>query len=157
MPSASSTSRKRRKPRGPNILDLVPERNRHLQFSVREEPLGKAAPKDPGAAGTVTIRVPRFRGALGQGLCRLFRVAPWINVNLDAYGSLVWTAMDGKRTVRQLGKKLKDRFGEDVEPIYRRLAEFLSLLERNTIISYVNIPRKATMMRAYLRVIKTQP
>jgi hypothetical protein len=142
MPSASSTSRKRRKPRGPNILDLVPERNLHLKFSVREEPLDKAAPKDPGAAGTVTIMVPRFRGGLGQGFCRVFRVSPWINVNLDAYGSLVWTAMDGKRTVRQLGEKLKERFGDDVEPLNWRLAEFLSLLERNTIISYANLPLK---------------
>jgi len=144
MPSASSTSRKRREPKGQNILDLVPKRNRCLRFSVRDEPLGTVASKDPGAAGTVIILVPRFKGALGLGFCRIFRVAPWINVNLDAYGSLVWTAIDGRRTVRQLGEQLKERFGDDVEPIYGRLAEFLSLLERNTIISYVNLPQKAT-------------
>ena len=92
--------------------------------------------------------VPRFKGALGQGFCRVFRVAPWINVNLDAYGSLVWTAIDGKRTVRDLGDELKEQFGEEVEPLYWRLAEFLSLLERNTIIGYVNIPPKATAKRS---------
>jgi hypothetical protein len=147
MPSVSSTSRKRRKPKGQNILDLVPERNRRLPFSVRDEPLGTVASKDPGAAGTVTIMVPRFKGALGQGFCRVFRVALWINVNLDAYGSLVWTAIDGIRTVRQLGEQLKERFGDDVEPLYGRLAEFLSLLERNTIIGYVNLHQKATSVR----------
>jgi len=148
MPSVSSTSRKRRRSRGLNILDLVPERNRFLRFSIRNEPLETVASKDPGAAGTVTIMVPRFKGALGQGFCRVFRVAPWINVNLDAYGSLVWTAIDGKRTVRDLGDELKEQFGEEVEPLYWRLAEFLSLLERNTIIGYVNIPPKATAKRS---------
>ena len=107
---------------------------------MREQPLGKAEPRDPGAAGTVTILVPRFRGGLGRGFCRVLRVAPWINVNLDAYGSLVWTAIDGKRSVRELGDLLKERFGKDVEPLYGRLAHFLSLLERNAVIGYTNLP-----------------
>jgi hypothetical protein len=147
MPSASSASRKRRRPQGQNILELVPERNLQLQFSVREKPLEKVPSEGPGAAGTITILVPRFRGAIGQGFCRVFRVAPWINVNLDAYGSLVWIAIDGRRTVRELGEKLKTQYGEDVEPLYGRLAEFLSLLERNSIISYSNLPRKTAKSR----------
>jgi hypothetical protein len=140
MPPASSASRKR-KPKGVNILDLVPTRNPQLHYSVRKEPFEKATSKDPGAAGTVNIMVPRFRGGLGQDFCRILRVSPWINVNLDAYGSHVWLRMDGHRTVRELGEGLKTHFGDTVEPIYGRLAEFLSLLERNRIIGYANIPR----------------
>jgi len=152
MPSANSASRKRHRPQGQNILDLVPERNMQMQFSVREEPLEKAPSEGPGDAGTITIMVPRFRGAIGLGFCRVFRVAPWININLDAYGSLVWIAIDGRRTVRELGEKLKTQYGEDVEPLYGRLAEFLSLLERNSIISYSNLPRKTAKKDAALRV-----
>jgi len=142
MPPASSTSRKR-KPDVVNILDLIPERNRQLHFSIREESLEKATPKDPGATGTVGIKVPRFRGRLGHDLCRILHISPWININLDAYGSLVWLRIDGHRTVHELGAGLKEEFGDKAEPIYVRLAEFLSLLERNRIIKYANLPPKA--------------
>ena len=161
---ASSTSRKRHRPRGPNILDLVPERNALLGFSTRDEPVEEAKSDGPGAAGTITILVPRFRGAVGQGFCRILRLKPWINVNLDAYGSTVWTSIDGKRTVRDLGMLLKERFGDTVEPLYGRLAHFLSLLERNQIICYANIParkaKKDAPRRQHQKIgdpVKSQP
>jgi len=127
-----------------NILDLVPQRNVQLPFSMRNGPLQNTKSDGPGDAGTVVVLVPRFKGAVGQGFCKIFRVKPWINVNLDAYGSLVWTSIDGHRTVRDLGALLKERFGEEVEPLYGRLAHFLSLLERNKIIGYANLPAKKT-------------
>lgn len=140
MPSVSSTLKKRHRPKGQNILELVPQRNTLLQFKLRKDPIEKASSDGPGAAGTITLFVPRFKGSVGQGFCRILRVRPWINVNLDAYGSAIWSAIDGKITVRELGEKLKTRFGEDVEPLYGRLAHFLSLLERNAIIAYANLP-----------------
>ena len=84
--------------------------------------------------------MPRFKGRMGRGFCKLIGVKPQFNVNLDAYGSFVWLLVDGKTTVRDLAVEVGTRFGDKVEPLYGRLAHFLSLLERNRLVTYVNLP-----------------
>jgi len=139
MPSNGSTSRKRR-PKGPNILDLVPVRSPQFRFAIRELSAREAKPREPGTAGTVSISVPRFSGRFGKQICRIARVRPEFNLNLDAYGSFVWLLMDGNTSVRELGSQLKEEYGDKVEPLYGRLALFLSLLERNKLLTYANLP-----------------
>ena len=139
MPLKSSTSRKRR-PKGPNILDLVPVRSPDFRFRILERPTREVKPREPGAAGTVRISVPRFSGRFGQGVLRLAQWNPEFNLNLDAYGSFVWILIDGKTSVRDLGILLKEEYGDKVEPLYGRLAHFLSLLERNKLLTYANLP-----------------
>jgi hypothetical protein len=146
MPSRSSGSARRR-PKGQNILDLVPVRDPGFRFTIRERPAREVGPREPGAAGTVSISVPRFSGRLGRGFCRLARLSAEFNLNLDAYGSTVWLLIDGRTTVRDLGAILREEFGGKVEPLYGRLALFLSLLERNRLISYSNLKRKKTAAR----------
>ncbi|MBM4248263.1 MAG: PqqD family protein [Euryarchaeota archaeon] len=138
MPSRSSASGKVRKG-GPNLLDLVPVRSPDYRFNIRKLPSRQAKHHQPGAAGTVSISVPRFSGRLGRGFCRLARIRPEFDLNLDSYGSFVWLLIDGKTTVRKLGALLREEYGETVEPLYGRLAHFLSLLERNRLISYLNL------------------
>ena len=116
----------------PNIIDMVPVRNPDYSYRIIKEDDVKSKLK----AGWVAIHIPRFRGRLGQGFCRFTGMSQHINLNLDEYGTLVWLNMDGQRTVRQLGLLLKEKFGEKVEPLYWRLAYFLSLLERNKLMSY---------------------
>lgn len=141
MPLKSSASRKRR-PKGQNILDLVPVRSPDFRFRILERPAREAKPREPGAAGTVSISVPRFSGSLGQHICRIVRLNPEFNLNLDSYGSFVWLLIDGKTTVRELGVQLREEYGEKVEPLYGRLAVFLSLLERNRLLAYANLPAR---------------
>jgi hypothetical protein len=138
MPSRSSASGKRRT-RGQNILDLVPVRSPEFKFFIRELPAREVKPREPGAAGTVSVSIPRFRGRFGTQVCRVARIKPDFNLNLDAYGSFVWLLIDGKTTVRELGLQLKEEYGEKVEPLYGRLAHFLSLLERNRLLTYANL------------------
>lgn len=138
MRSRNSASGKSKK-RGPNLLDLVPVRNPDFKFLIRELPAREARPPKPGAAGTVSISVPRFSGRLGQGFCRVARIRPEFNLNLDAYGSFVWLLIDGRTSVRELGLILKEEYGKSVEPLYDRLAHFLSLLERNRLVRYINL------------------
>jgi hypothetical protein len=139
MPSRSSASGKRR-PKGHNLLDLVPVRSTQFRYAIREVRGRDVKPGDPGAAGTVSISVPRFSGRMGQGFCRLARINPEFNLNLDAYGSMVWLLIDGKTTVRELGLQLREEYGGKVEPLYGRLGYFLSILERNRLLTYANLP-----------------
>lgn len=63
---------------------------------------------------------------------------PYYKIWLDAVGSCVWEHCDGLLTVKEVGRKLKDKFGDQLEPLYDRLARFLQDLEKNRFIYYKN-------------------
>ena len=63
---------------------------------------------------------------------------PYYKVKLDEIGSFTWLQCDNRRTVKDIGKKMQEKFGEKVEPLYDRLTFFLAQLERNRFISYKN-------------------
>ena len=102
-----------------NILDMIPVR----AYEWEEDDI-------------VKVKVPRFRGRLGQNFCRLIKKEQTYFVKLDKYGSEAWKLFDGKRTVREVGSILKERHGEDIEPVYERLGELLNIMEANGLITY---------------------
>lgn len=56
-------------------------------------------------------------------------------LELDEIGVFVWELCDGTRTIEEIGKKMKEKFGENVEPLYERLVTFiLELYKRNLIL-----------------------
>ncbi len=115
------------KRREANLLDLIPRRIG--QFEKNDE-------------GLVTLLMPRFRNRL---LRRLFepRLGPerrWFKIKLDDIGSAVWLLCDGKRTVREIGDALGERFRERLEQQrYERLGTFFQQLERGRFVCYENL------------------
>lgn len=57
-------------------------------------------------------------------------------VELDEVGAYVWELCDGRRDIKEIGKLLKTRFGEKVEPLYERLITFMLELERRGLIKF---------------------
>jgi len=56
-------------------------------------------------------------------------------LELDELGTFVWDLCDGTRTIEQIGKKVKERFGEEAEPLYERLIAFIfELYKRNLVL-----------------------
>lgn len=104
-----------------NLLDLVPVKNIHWEKT--EE-------------GLVVLLKPKFQHPFLRKhlLPRLKR--PHFKVKLDAVGSFVWEQCDGKQTVQEVAQNLKKKFGEEVEPLYERIAMFLQTLEKNRFIYY---------------------
>lgn len=109
-----------RKKETKNILDMIPLRS--YEWEEKE--------------GTISIKVPKFRSKLGDKFCGLIKKERTYKVNLDEYGSYAWKLCDGKRTVREIGDSLKEKFGEKVEPVYERVAELFNIMEANRLISY---------------------
>jgi hypothetical protein len=106
---------------GINLLELIPCRN--SAWIVQKH--------NPSC---VAIIVPRFRSKWGMKFCKLIKKRPSFHVNLDEYGSTVWKLCNGKNTVRDIGKKLRAKFGNKIEPLYERLSAYLRTLERNRFI-----------------------
>jgi hypothetical protein len=103
-----------------NLLELKPVRS--CRWAKEEE--------------CVSLVVPRFRFSLLRKWLLPRLKKPYYRIKLDAVGTLVWEACDGRNTVREIGEKLRSRFGEKVAPVYDRLELFLSQLERNSFIEY---------------------
>lgn len=81
-------------------------------------------------AGLVKIIVLRD-GILEKILRPFIKTPRTMRIDLDAVGSCVWKAIDGKRTVEEIGIIVKEEFGEDAEPLYERLATYINILRNN--------------------------
>lgn len=58
-----------------------------------------------------------------------------LQIHLDEFGSWVWQQIDGRTTVFQIAKNLREKFGDKVDPIYDRLGLFINHLARRQFIS----------------------
>ena len=47
-------------------------------------------------------------------------------ITFDEYSSEVFNQIDGNKTVKEIGEKLKEKYGDNVEPLYERLLVFLN-------------------------------
>ncbi len=58
------------------------------------------------------------------------------DVELDKVGSKVWTLIDGKSSVYDIGQGLLNEFGKSCEPVYDRLIMYLRYLNKKGWISF---------------------
>lgn len=61
----------------------------------------------------------------------MFKIPEYRNVQLDEYCSFVFMNIDGKRTVKELGDLLVQKYGDEANPLYERLLLFLNHIEIN--------------------------
>ncbi len=66
------------------------------------------------------------------------------HIELEEFGTFLWKIMDGRTSLRDLANKLKDEFGESVEPLYPRLTKYVITLKNNRLIFW-ELPKKTTI------------
>lgn len=109
-----------------NLLDLIPEKN--IEWEKNGE-------------GLIVLLKPKFKNPfLAKHLLSRLK-NPYYRIKLDVVGSFIWELCDGHSTVKELARKLKDKFKDKVEPLYDRLGLFLQNLEKNHFIYYKNFQR----------------
>jgi hypothetical protein len=81
------------------------------------------------------VRIIIARDGWAERAARIFKNTPRsFTADLDQFGSFVWEAIDGGKTVEAIGALLRARFGAEVEPVYERLGLFLCILQNNKLI-----------------------
>ena len=107
-----------------NLLSLIPEHN--ILSKKTEE-------------GLTILLKPKYRHPwmVKHVLPRLKN--PHFKIKLDDIGSFIWELCDGMRTFEKIGEKLREKFGEKVEPLYERLGTFFQNLEKNKFIIFKNL------------------
>ena len=105
-----------------NYLEKVPCRGSYIKWSQSED-------------GKVTLEIENtgFFNRLAQKFFNKPRVS---YIHLDATGSFVWPLIDGEKDIFTLGEALKEKFGEECEPLYERLAKFFQILDSYNFITF---------------------
>lgn len=106
-----------------NFMDYIPCCNPAYTWDVDEN-------------GIVTVHVVNtgFYNRLTQILFKKPRIS---HIKLDGYGSFVWKQIDGKKTVFEISKLVKEKFGQEAEPLLERLVKYFQILYQNQFIGYV--------------------
>ena len=81
----------------------------------------------------VVVQIPRFRSRWMGWLQRRLK-KPCFQLHLDKIGSAVWLGCDGESTVAAIGKRLQERFGDEIEPLWDRLALFFRQMSAGKLI-----------------------
>ena len=76
-----------------------------------------------------------FTNRLAQ---KLFHKPPVSYIHLDHHGSFIWLLLNGEKTVEELGAPVKEKFGDEAEPLYPRLIKYLAVLESYGFIEWAN-------------------
>lgn len=105
-----------------NYLENIPVKKEGLKWDADEK-------------GIVTLYVHNT-GLMKKITQKLFKKPEYTQVHLDENGSFVWPLIDGEKSIIELGKDVKEQFGEKAEPLYPRLAKFFQILESYGFVSF---------------------
>ena len=78
--------------------------------------------------GMVTLKIEN-NGWANRIAQKLFFRPRYSQVHLDRFGSFIWLAMDGKKDITAIGRAVEETFGEEVNPLYERLARYFQILD----------------------------
>lgn len=106
-----------------NYLERIPKRPDELGFSVTEE-------------GLVVLEIEN-KGVFNRIAQKLFKKPKISYIHLDEMGSFNFQTMDGKMDITEIGKLVKEKFGEDAEPLYERLAQYFQILDSYGFVKWV--------------------
>ncbi len=85
--------------------------------------------------GMVTLEIENtgWANRLAQKLFKRPRIS---YVHLDEMGSFIWPLIDGKKTISDMGPLVEERFGEEANPLYERLARYFQILKSYRFIGF---------------------
>jgi hypothetical protein len=95
-----------------------------------------------GEKGLVDVLVPRFRSKFGQKWIQPRLKQKYIRANLDEIGSAIWLEINGERTIHEIAKIADDKFGDEIRPVYNRLAIFMKKLYQNGFIYFKELNQR---------------
>lgn len=104
-----------------NYLDYVPVISEKNTWSIED--------------GKVTVHMVHrgFYAAIAQKFFHRPRIS---HIDLDSMGSFIFPLIDGKRTVGDIALLVKAQFGQEAEPLYDRLVQYMKILHNNGFIRY---------------------
>lgn len=95
---------------------------------LEKKPLHNEKYKWSAEDGIVTLEIEN-KGVWNKIFQKLLKKPKISYVHLDEFGSFVWSVTDGEKNIIEIGEAVKEKFGDEVEPLYDRLAKYFQILE----------------------------
>ncbi len=111
-----------------NFLDFVPVCNEWVSFDSNEK-------------GELLL-VVQNKGFYNRIAQMFFHRSKVSEIELDEMGSFVLPLIDGRRSIYDIGKSVKEHFGEAAEPLYPRLVKYMKILQSYKYISFDKSQKK---------------
>jgi hypothetical protein len=84
----------------------------------------------------ITLLLPKFKNQTLRFLLIPRNHSQDIHIKLDVFGTSTWLLIDGKNSVENICTKMRQQFGENIEPAEERVTKFLTKLYDNRYITY---------------------
>lgn len=97
-----------------NFLEKKPRRNPDINWKEKD--------------GQITLEIEN-KGPFNRLAQKLLKKPKISYIHLDEMGSFIWPLIDGETDIIDLGKKVKEHFGDKAEPLYERLSKYIKILE----------------------------
>jgi len=97
-----------------NYLDKVPEYHPDCRFEISDD-----------QKVTIFIEHKGFFFWLTQKLFGKPRIS---QIHLDKMGNFIWPQIDGKKSIYEIARLVKQEFGEEAEPLYPRIVQYFQML-----------------------------
>lgn len=97
-----------------NYLEFIPVHG-EVKFEITED-------------GQVTI-FQENTGLFNVIAQKLFKKPRVSQIHLDKMGNFIWPLIDGKRDILAIAELVNLEFGQEAEPLYNRLVQYLRNLE----------------------------
>lgn len=97
-----------------NYLEKKPMRSEKIAWSEED--------------GIVTLEIEN-KGVWNRIFQKLLNKPKISYIHLDEFGSFVWKLIDNEKNIVEIGKSVKEKFGDKAEPLYERLAKYFQILE----------------------------
>jgi len=84
----------------------------------------------------IVLLVPKFRSGPVARWIQSWLPRPHIRVRLDEFGSFMWKCCDGSTSIESIAERMRQQFGERVEPVHNRLSMFMNKLTRGDLLTF---------------------
>ena len=101
--------------RNKNFLEFIPEVNEKIEFYEKND---------------LVYLKKKHNHIFDKIAQKMFFTPKESNIKLEGYGSDVFRMIDGKANIIEIGNK----YGDEVEPLYERLSQFIQILYNNDIV-----------------------
>ncbi len=102
-----------------NFLEYIPKRNEEIEFYEKDD---------------LIVLKKEHKGLFNKIAQKMFFAPSSTNLTLESYGSDVYRMIDGKKSILEIGQELKEKYGDEVEPLYERLSQYINILYSNGIV-----------------------
>ncbi len=104
-----------------NYLDVIPVKHSSCSFHI-----------DDGM-GIIEMEHKGIYNKLAQ---KLFHKPKVSHINLDKFGTFVYSSVDGEKSIYEISELVHKEFGKDAEPLIERLVQYMRILKNNNFIDY---------------------